>query len=153
MYLELRLEPTVGIITAVRRSVNSIFDRVLHDPDASARIALTTHELLENALRHSTGGEALLNIHVDEPASRVCIAISNHASPAKIEKLQDRAVKMSKGDPDDCYLAAMQEAAMSEEIGGLGLVRIRAEGGMNVDVRTEGDLVHVIASTTYGAAA
>jgi hypothetical protein len=153
MYLELRLQPTVQVITAIRRSVNSIFDHLLHDPDASARLALAAHELLENALRHSSDGEALLNIRVDEPTSRVSIETTNHASAAKIEKLQSRAVKMSKGDPDDCYLAAMEEAADSQEIGGLGLVRIRAEGGMKLDVRTEGDLVHVIATTTYGAAA
>jgi hypothetical protein len=152
MYFELRVEPTVGIISAVRRSVNSIFERVLLDADASARVALTAHELLENALRHSTGGEALLNIHVDAPTSCVRIETRNHASAVKIENLQDRAVKMSTADPDACYLAAMQEAAVSQEVGGLGLVRIRAEAGMKVDVRRDGDVVYVIASTTYGAA-
>lgn len=153
MYFELRLQPTVSIITAVRRSVSSIFDRVLEDPDASARVALATHELLENALRHSTNGETQLNIRVDSPRSEVWVETRNQASAAKIEKLQKRAVKVATGDPDDCYLEAMREALLNEDIGGLGLVRIRAEGGMSVDVRTEGDVVHVIASTKYGAAA
>lgn len=153
MYLELRLKPSVSIITAIRRSVTSIFDRVLDDPDASARLALATHELLENALRHSTNGDTFLNIRVDGSASEVRVETRNQASAAKIEKLQKRAVKMAHGDPQMGYLEAMREAALSDEIGGLGIARICAEGGMDIDVQTEGDMVHVIASTKYGVAA
>lgn len=153
MYFELQLRPTVGIITAVRHSVSKIFERVLADPDASARLALATHELLENALRHSTNGETQLHIGVDAPKSEVWIETRNKADAAQIEKLQKRASRIANRDPDTVYLEAMNEAALSAEVGGLGLVRIRAEGGMNLDVRAEGDMVHVIAKTTYGAAA
>jgi hypothetical protein len=153
MYFELRLHPTVSIITAVRQSVTSIFDRVLADADATARVALATHELLENALRHSTNGDTLLNIRVDPPSHVVQIETRNQATPAAIEKLQQKAKKIATGDPDDRYLEAMQAAVLNNEIGGLGLVRIRAEGSMDIDVTADGDTVCVIASTKYGAAA
>ena len=153
MYFELRLNPTVSIITAVRQSVTSIFDRVLADPDATARIALATHELLENARCHSTNGETLLNIRVDPPTHAVHIETRNQATPDAIEKLQAKATKIKTGDADDAYLEAMQAAVLNNEIGGLGLVRIRAEGGMDIDIKAEGDTVRVLASTKYGAAA
>ena len=60
---------------------------------------------------------------------------------------------MATLDPNAAYLEAMQESVLSDKIGGLGLARIAAEGGMTVAVRTEGDTVHVTAHTKFGAAA
>lgn len=153
MYLELRLRPTVGIISAVRRSIMSLYERVLADPDASARVGLVTHELLENVLRHSSTGDTTLNIRISLPESVVWVETTNQATPDNIAQLRARATSIATVDPDEAYLEAMRASVGSDKIGGLGLARIAAEGGMKVDVRTEGDTVHVVACTTFGAAA
>lgn len=153
MFLELHVRPTVAIITVIRRSVMSLYERALGDADASARVGLATHELLENVLRHSATGDTVLNIRVDQPTSMVSIETMNRASEEKIAQLRDRASAVATGDPDDGYRAAMEQCLLSDDIGGLGLARIRAEGGMTVDVKTQGDVVRITASTTFRAAA
>lgn len=153
MFLELHVRPTVAIITVIRRSVMSMYERALGDADASARVGLATHELLENVLRHSATGDTVLNIRIDGPTSMVSIETMNKATEEKIAHLRDRASAVSEGDPDDGYRAAMEQCLTNDEIGGLGLARIRAEGGMTVDVKTQGDVVRIIASTTFRAAA
>lgn len=151
MQLELNFLPTVQVITLVRRSVMSLYESFL-DKDASGRIGLATHEMLENVLRHSVTGETTLQIRADKPNGRVTIETRNRASEANIAEIKARASSMGDRDPIAYYTETMLECADSEKEGGLGLARICAEAGMKLDVRTEGDCVCVVATTAVGTA-
>jgi anti-sigma regulatory factor (Ser/Thr protein kinase) len=153
MFLELHVRPTIAIITILRRSIMRLYEHTLGDPDASARVGLATHELLENVLRHSATGDTVLSIRIDGSSSVVSIETTNRAAEEKIASLRERVIAVAEGDPEERYRAAMEECLTSDEIGGLGLARVRAEGGMTVRVHTQGDMVHVVASTTFRAAA
>jgi hypothetical protein len=166
MDLELSFRPTVQLITVVRRSVVSLYERELGDRDASARVGLATHEMLENVLRHSMNGETTLQIrtrganggtastNANARASKVIeIETTNRASPETIETLKAHAAKMATADAETYYLQVMAECAQTDDDGGLGLARIRAEGEMTLNVESEGDVVRVIARTTVGGAA
>ncbi len=161
MHLELTFSPTVPVISVVRNSVMRLYEGVLRDPDASARIALATHELLENTLRHSIDGHAMLHIRV-EPANdgcsdgprRIVIETRNRATAANIAGLNAQAAEMDAQDANAYLIELMGRCAEREEDGGLGLARIRAEAEMDIAVRTDGDCVSIIATTTnLGAAA
>lgn len=167
MHLELNFRPTVQIITVVRNSVMRLYERVLNDPDTSARIALATHELLENTLRHSVDGNAMLHISVEGPqdaaqdgdrgkggAQRITIVTRNRATAANIADLTAQAAEMDVQDANAYLIDLMGRCAERDEDGGLGLARVRAEAEMDIAVKTEGDCVSIIASTTnLGAAA
>jgi anti-sigma regulatory factor (Ser/Thr protein kinase) len=153
MYLELSLRPTVQIITVIRRSVMSLYERILDDSDLSARIGLATHELLENVIRHSVNGETILHIRADVPSSKVTVETRSRATEESIEDLKALATTIRDTDPDEYYQEAMTASLTSDKEGGLGLARIRAEGGMTVDVRNEGDCLFVMASASFGKAA
>lgn len=154
MQLEMSFRPTIQLITIVRHTVSSLYERILGDAEASQRIALATHELLENTLRHSTDGNAVLNIRVDHAARRVVIETRNRATEEKIAGLVAQAAEMNSRDANDYFVDIMGRCAARDEDGGLGLARIRAEAEMNIAVETDGDCVTIIASTTkLGAAA
>ena len=166
MHLELNFRPTVQIITVVRNSVMRLYERVLEDPDVSARIALATHELLENTLRHSVDGNAMLHITVEGAVGdglnslgaskppHITIETRNRASAANIADLTAQALEMDASDANTYLIELMGRCADSDEDGGLGLARIRAEAEMDIAVKTEGDCVSIIASmTNLGAAA
>lgn len=162
MYLELSFRPTVQLITVVRRSVMSLYEHELGSSDASARIGIATHEMLENVLRHSSGGETTLQIRTesleDTSADKVVvIETRNRAKTDTIEALKAHAAAMTKMGPQAYYLQVITESIGHEEDGGLGLARIRAEAEMSVNIETDGDVVRVIATTKFprglGAAA
>jgi hypothetical protein len=152
MRLELSFRPTVPIITAVRRAVMSLYERALGNADVSARVGLATHELLENVLRHSIGGETTLQIRTtaDVPA-RVVIETRNRAEQRAIDTLKAHAAAMATTDPHVYYCEVMAACALKDDDGGLGLARIRAEAEMQLDVETDGDSVRIIATTAAAA--
>lgn len=147
MHLELSFRPTVQTIGVVRRALMTLCEPTM-SRDASARVALATHELLENVLRHSVDGETILTVRSYEgPQPRTTITTYSRATPAKIAELKALTAKMVGTAPREFYLAMMMARADSDDDGGLGLARVYAEAEMMLDVQSEGETVKVIAST------
>src|ERR1700759_5349664 len=86
---ELNFRPNVELISLVRRFVSEFYDRVLTDRDAVARLALATHELLENAVKDSIDGAPPLSIRVPgsggEPV--VSLKISNRGDAEHLKSV------------------------------------------------------------------
>ena len=147
MHLELSFRPTVQTIGVVRRAIMTLCEPAM-DKDASARVALATHELLENVLRHSVDGDTILTVRSYEgPHARITVTTYSRATPAKIAELKAFTARMAGAKPDEFYLALMVARAGTDDDGGLGLARVYAEAEMSLDVQSEGDTVRVIAST------
>lgn len=148
MHLELSFRPTVQTIGVVRRAIMTLCEPTMNR-DASARVALATHELLENVLRHSVDGDTILTVRSYEgPTPRMTVTTYSRATPAKIAELKAFTAKMVGTAPDEFYLATMMSRADSDDDGGLGLARVYAEADMMLDVQSEGETVRVIASST-----
>lgn len=149
-FFELDFQPNVELVTVVRRFVNEFYDRVLGDADASGRIALATHELLENSVKYCTSGPTRIRIEVGPrcPDRVVRIRTSNRTDPANREVLQTAFAKMrAAADPFEFYQVCIEEAARRSEGSGLGLARIRCEGDMTMEMECDGDLVSIVAET------
>src|SRR5436305_14450109 len=90
-YFELNFKPNVQLVSVVRRFVSEFYQRFLRDPDGTSRVALATHELLENAVKYSMDGETTIRIDVEAESTpkKVRIRLRNRADSANILKIRE----------------------------------------------------------------
>jgi hypothetical protein len=132
-------------VPAVRRFVEKLHRRLVTSSDDVARVAMATHELLENAVKFSTDGNATLKIEVVD-GEQIRITTRNAARTADREGLRVLTEQLAAApDPMVFYLQRMQEAPA--ERGGLGIGRVAAEGEMTIGVTVDGDVVEVRAQS------
>ena len=149
-HFELIFRPNVELVSIVRRFVSDFYHRILGDPDTVSRLALATHELLENAVKYSTDGVTTLCIIVDRNGgdTGVSIRTSNRANDPNIGRISDFFQAMN-ASPDGFayYQEVIQRAAREPDGSGLGLARVRAEGEMTMSLSVQGEMVSIIAHT------
>lgn len=150
-FCELSFQRRPELVSIVRRFVSDFYDRTLSDPDASSRIALATHELLENAVKYARDGQAKVRIEVRAKGSsaHVKIRTRNCAAPEDTAYIERTITEMrGSSDPNLYYLDVIRRNARRTEGSGLGLARIHAEAEMEVSVKCgRNGTVTVIAET------
>src|ERR1041384_1948588 len=101
-FCELSFEKRPELVSIVRRFVSDFYDRTLADPEATSRVALATHELLENAVKYSRDGRAKVRIQVTGVGDRVRVRIrtKNRAEAADAEHIQRAIDEMTSMDPN-----------------------------------------------------
>jgi hypothetical protein len=146
--------PQPEFVAAVRRFVSDFYARVLGDADSSARVALATHELLENAVAYCSAGVVTIRVSVSPFRTRYMVRVRtrNAASREDIEKLRRIVEDISReSDPAHFFRARMRDAARQSANAGLGLSRICAEAAMDITCTTTGDEVEIAAQTLLGS--
>lgn len=151
--IRMEFTPTATLIAHVRNFVSDFYRSVIEDPDTASRVALATHELLENAAKYSTDGRASLVIQLGQTAASrsATIHLQNRTSAANIDRATAvlRALA-SSDDPFALYQQEMRRTARTAEGSGLGLMRVGVEGEMQLRWITEGDSFEIIAETRIG---
>ena len=142
---ELKFDPSVELITVVRQFVQSFYMKVLGDADVSSRLALTTHELLENAAKYSVDGEVRLCVQIDTQQGIAGVSTTNRASRNQIERLRSNFAEISAATDVRTYYAEMirRSAQRTSGSGGFGLARIWAESDMSMRLVVNGDHVEI----------
>jgi hypothetical protein len=140
---ELRFRPSTDLISVVRGFVEEFYMKVMDDPGVASRLALATHELLENAAKYSTDGEAA--IHVEVRRSTVYVRACNRAAPAQIDLLRRCFDEISAApNARELYARMLQRTAvLASGSGGVGLARIWAESEMAIRLEVTGDQVAI----------
>ncbi|WP_437585846.1 hypothetical protein [Sorangium sp. So ce1000] len=134
--------------SAVLRLVSSFCRVVLDDESESSRFYMAAHELVENLIKYSSGPEVGLEFVLEEGegARVLVIRARNEASPERLREVERRLSALkSASDPVKHYDELICETAMVEGGSGLGLARVRAEGGLEVDYAIEGNELTIIA--------
>jgi hypothetical protein len=150
---ELTFRPNVELVSIVRRFVFDFYAGTICDKDVVSRVALATHELLENAVKYSSDGATSLSITFEpaEPSSVVSIRLANRASVEDLAAVSAIFAEMEIfTDPFAHYQAVMAKSAKRKVGSGLGLVRVRAEGEMTMSHTIEDDRVVILAQTRVG---
>ena len=149
-YVELSFRPNIELISVVRRFVSDFYARFFEDADATSRVALATHELLENAVRYSIDGETRIRIEVQSDAvpSHVAIKTWNRASEKHLDSVQKLFDEMNAStDAFSHYQKLMRRTAKIAEGSGLGLARVRAEAEMELTFEIDDGFLAVEAQT------
>jgi hypothetical protein len=142
------LSGSIGVddVPEVRRFVEKLHRRV-SNPDDVSRVAMATHELLENAVKFAVDNST--SLRVDVGGSMVTITTRNRARPQDLEELRQISRELADAiDPMLYYLEQMRRAPT--RIGGLGLGRVAAEAEMRIDVVLDGDIVQIRAEARLG---
>lgn len=148
--VDLSFHPCLESVTAVRRFLEVHLGRLMRDAQLISRMAVTVHELLENAAKYSTGGGSRLRVELDPSVPlALSISVANQADPRHLPDLQTAIAELtSAGDPFEVYQRYLLRAATRDEGSGLGLARICVEAQMNVtlELSEEGVCVKAVAT-------
>ncbi|MBX3216116.1 MAG: ATP-binding protein [Labilithrix sp.] len=150
---ELRFAPSVALVSTVRRFVSDFYDELLQDRDASHRLGMATHEMLENAVHYSSDhrSELVVSLHRVSGQFLVTIRTTNRATDERLTKVR-RALDevVTAEDPMDLYNQLVRRAAKRTDGGsGLGLGRIRAEADLALSYSIEGDTLVLTAEGRF----
>jgi hypothetical protein len=146
-FCELSFEKKPELVSIVRRFVSDFYDRTLCDPEATSRVALATHELLENAVKYSRDGRAKVRIELSGVGDKVRVRIrtKNRANPEDAAHIQRTIDEMTSMDANVYYLSLMRKNAHRTDGSGLGLARIHAEAEMDMSVACRNGTITVSA--------
>jgi hypothetical protein len=135
-FCELSFPNRPELVSIVRRFVGDFYERTLQSPEATSRLALATHELLENAVKYARDGRAKVRIDVTEVGQQVRVRVRtrNRAKPEDAEHIRQAIQEMSAGDANLYYMNLMRKNASRRDGSGLGLARIHAEADMAMSV-------------------
>jgi hypothetical protein len=142
---ELTFRPSVDLIAIVRRFVADFCLSVTADEDVASRLALATHELLENAAKYSTDGTAQLEMKVNPEDGTVNVRTRNRAGSDQIQLLRACFDEISAAPSAATLYANMlkRSAVLDTGSGGLGLARIWAESDLAMQLSVVGDVVEI----------
>lgn len=143
----LQLQPRSGMVSIVRRFVEETFEKIVGDADAVFRVSLAVHELLENAAKYAVGDTTNLTVHFESDGAGAHIRLTNQTTPERLARLRTFVSEIQSTDsPLVLYHSMMRRTLNVVGESGLGLVRIRAEAGLDLALEVEGTRVTVIAS-------
>jgi hypothetical protein len=146
--LQFAFRPDAALICTTGKFIKDFYDQVFDDPDATSRVVLTIHELLENIAKYSSDGvgDLVVQLVARDGQHFVQIRTRNTSTPsrsAQVSRLLDE-VRAAR-DPVQLYYRLIRESAERTEGSGLGLARVRAEGEMDVDYAVRGNEVTIVA--------
>jgi hypothetical protein len=141
------------MIATVREFVTDFYAQVLGDDDISGRLAMATHEMLENSVRYGIDGRSAIHIMAHRVGERVKVAIETKNRVTSDQLARARQALDGVVDADDPaahYLTLVRRAAVRTDGGsGLGLGRIRAEADLSLSYDIVEDVIHILATGEF----
>jgi hypothetical protein len=147
--LDLPLSVSPNMVSPTRRIIEAKLGPALDDEDAIFRVAMTAHELLENAAKYASDGKARLEVSVQPRGEDavVRVVVTNNAAREHIDQLGTCYAEMNANrDAMAHYFTLMRLNAKAGALSRLGLARVRAEGEMDIEIDIQGETVKVVAS-------
>jgi hypothetical protein len=145
-YFHLAFRPNIALVSTVRRFIGEFYRRVLVDQELSPRLALATHELLENAVAYAIDDETEVRIEILE--DQLVVKTWNRTLPERLGSVRSAIDEMNaEPDADKYYQQMLIRTSKRTDGSGLGLARIRAESEMRLGYEIDNDRVCIMATT------
>lgn len=142
LFICLSFYPSEHLVSSISQLVSDFCRVGLRDLDVTSRFHMAAHELAENITKYSTTSRVSLEVELGERdgVHLLTVRTRNEASPERLRELEQRlkVLKATK-DPVELYDRMIEESAPLEGVSGLGLARIRAEGGLDLDYTIRGN--------------
>jgi len=121
------------------------------DRETTSRLHMAAHELVENVLKYGSTPEVGLEFELErgDENSIVRLRTRNTAAPEQLEEVTRRIMELRAAtDPIAYYDQLIRATAPMVGMSGLGLARIRAEAGLDVDCSVSGREVSIVVQAT-----
>jgi hypothetical protein len=148
LFISLSFFPSEYLVSAISQLVGDFCQIGLRDLDISSRFHMAAHELAENVTKYSTTSRVTLEVELAETAGvhMLSVRTRNHTSPERLLEVEKRLKELKNTtDPVRLYDRMIEASAPLEGVSGLGLARIRAEGGLEFDYTINGNELTLIA--------
>src|SRR6185436_3018197 len=138
----------MALVSEVREFTSRFYEAVLKDDDALSRLAVATHELLENAVKNATDGVARVRVEFMPATQKIEIRTLNRPTPENLALLCRNIDAINAApDLDLHYQRLLEESTVRTDGSGLGLGRIAAEARFAIHYQVEAPAVWVIAES------
>ena len=147
LYICLSFFPNEYLVSAISQLVSDFCQIGLRDLDISSRFHMAAHELAENITKYSTTSRVSLEVELAEVdgVHTLSVRTCNQAAPERLAELEKRLEELkTTPDPVGLYDRMIEQSAPLEGVSGLGLARIRAEGGLDFDYSIRGNEVTLV---------
>lgn len=129
-HVTINCEPVWGYISCVRSFVTHFFSLGLQNTVEADKISLAVSELLENAIKYSSGPHIAVDLTIVSGTGQgkeVIVLVKNDADVRHVDTLKTEISRVNGGDdPEKIYLDKMREAVEKPmSSAGLGLIRVR----------------------------
>jgi len=151
-YLDITFGPIWDYIPLTRNFVENFLLVNLIDKTSISKIAMSTAELLENAVRFSTNDGIRLKLTKREETNEVTVDVYNYAGKEETDKLLTLIDEMKKVDSLQFYLGQMKRSVTrTDGRSCLGIARINHEAKAEIIVNYLEDkkITHVQAKFKY----
>lgn len=148
LFICLSFFPSEYFVTAISQLVCDFCEIGFRDLDLTSRFHMAAHELAENITKYSTTTRVSLEVELtrrDDGQHLLRIRTRNEATPDRLKEVAKRLEELkSTKDPVELYDRMIEESAPLDGISGLGLARIKAEGGLDFDYQIAGNELTVV---------
>jgi hypothetical protein len=148
--VHLQFRPMWKYIQGIRQFCDSFAATSFDDPELGHRVGLVIHELTENAIKYNRkDDQASLGITLRRLGNIVEVEVANTPEPEAVEGLRAKFSGLQSLPAREAYMAAMRRATtLPQGKSGLGLARVRHDGGMELALNIEQDVVRITARGT-----
>jgi hypothetical protein len=151
---ELTFSPSLQLVDTVRAFVGQFYAETVGDSEVGAKLALATHELLDNAARYSADGRTSIRIRLERTPAHVDVTIAtrNRALGPHLSTVRTALDEIAAEPDAEVYYQRLMRKRMKRSDGsGLGLGRIRAEGDMALSYQIDVDVLELRAEGRFAA--
>lgn len=142
--------PSWSFVGPFRRFIAELLASTCSDEGHVSRVAMTVHELLENAVKYGRGS-VKVTVMLDRRGFASAIQVGTRTSPERKSEAKARIEELrASPNPQAHYLRLMKRAA-EQKSSGLGLARVAVEAEMDLSCHGEGDGFVIVARPHPGA--
>jgi hypothetical protein len=114
------LEVSMGVqyLTSVRRFIADLTESVVHNSELASRLAMATHELLENAVKYTLDPTRLVTLQLWAKAERsVHVTVVNVSNETLVAPLRELLQKLNEAPDPVAYYQDLIASSLAHESG------------------------------------